>query len=910
MIAKNNRRGANAVERYLKEKGWQVVHRESRPGRTRQLFGVDGLNLGRQAAVYVQSKFPDGLYRHQIHALESLFTGQHTCLATGTASGKSAVFYCAALDLLQRQPGSKILAMYPMKALAREQEDRWKAAFAAACLPTSMVQRIDGDVPAASRAKLLREASVILATPDVCHAWLLPSLRQSHVWSFISSLCLVIVDEVHVYTGVFGSNSAFLFRRLQHAMTIAGKSAVYLAASATIRDPNGHLRMLFGKEFTVIGPDADTSPQYPLEVSMVEPPEARDLLTAVSDFAKYLASASSGRFIVFVDSRKQTELISSIVARERASGTEQEEDPIGAADEDSESGEEDGGSEDTVEPDAGGLPGSDHLQTLNVLPFRAGYEVHDRETIQRRLTDGSLRGVVSTSALELGIDIPDLSLAVLVGVPRSMTSLTQRIGRVGRQRPGKVIIVNDRSAYSESVFMEPQTLFQRPLGEGALYLENPRVQYIHAMCLSREGGEHEAACEAAHKRPEDCLLQEGVSWPQGFIDLCEKERTGQIPRDLQSMKSDAGESPHHTFPLRDVESQFEVQVRSRRDIQRCGSLSYGQVLREAYPGAVYYYTTTPYRVTFVNQKSRQVLARPERRYTTKPKLLPTMVFPNFSEDVFAAKRFGDAALVECHLQVREAVNGVTERRGPNEFTMPYPLERAGLKFRLDRFVRNYFSTGVLLCHPALAAPGVDRQALADAAYECFLIQIPFERQDISAAIGTIRAQWGHLAEGTPFIVFYDQVYGSLRLSGRLMDREVMVRVLEKVTELGSQDGLLHLNQATIQCAEAIFHDLANGVESTIAVGADDVPVPDTDRYTRVLNRGGRGVDLTRGNEDFVVEDVFFSPTGLRYRGRHPSDTDPTVTVTMPVTAIVPTPGEPMALYDAETGQLIPISTHN
>ena len=123
MIAKNNRRGANAVERYLKEKGWQVVHRESRPGRTRQLFGVDGLNLGRQAAVYVQSKFPDGLYRHQIHALESLFTGQHTCLATGTASGKSAVFYCAALDLLQRQPGSKILAMYPMKALAREQED-------------------------------------------------------------------------------------------------------------------------------------------------------------------------------------------------------------------------------------------------------------------------------------------------------------------------------------------------------------------------------------------------------------------------------------------------------------------------------------------------------------------------------------------------------------------------------------------------------------------------------------------------------------------------------------------------------------------------------------------------------------------------------------------------------------------
>ena len=626
------------MERYLKEKGWQVVHRESRPGRTRQLFGVDGLNLGRQAAVYVQSSSQTACIDIRSCARVAFHWPAHVLGNRHNIGEERGVLLCGSRSS-QRQPGSKILAMYPMKALAREQEDRWKAAFAAACLPTSMVQRIDGDVPAISRAKLLREASVILATPDVCHAWLLPSLRQSHVWSFISSLCLVIVDEVHVYTGVFGSNSAFLFRRLQHAMTIAGKSAVYLAASATIRDPNGHLRMLFGKEFTVIGPDADTSPQYPLEVSMVEPPEARDLLTAVSDFAKYLASASSDRFIVFVDSRKQTELISSIVARERASGTEQEEDPIGAADEDSESGEEDGGSEDTVEPDAGGLPGSDHLQTLNVLPFRAGYEVHDRETIQRRLTDGSLRGVVSTSALELGIDIPDLSLAVLVGVPRSMTSLTQRIGRVGRQRPGKVIIVNDRSAYSESVFMEPQTLFQRPLGEGALYLENPRVQYIHAMCLSREGGEHQAACEAAHKRPEDCLLQEGVSWPQGFIDLCEKERTGQIPRDLQSMKSDAGESPHHTFPLR--ESQFEVRggaaifsvVEVCRMGRCCGVFTRRCLLLHNYPIS-----------SHLRESEEPAGACPSWSVATPPSLNYYLRWSSrTSEDVFAAKRFGDAA---------------------------------------------------------------------------------------------------------------------------------------------------------------------------------------------------------------------------------------------------------------------------
>lgn len=127
------------MEHYLKEKGWQTVHTEARPGRTRELFDVEALGLGRRAAEYVQSKFPGGLYRHQVSALESLLSGKNTCLATGTASGKSAVFYCAALDLFQRQPGAKILALYPMKALAREQEDGWKAAFAAAHLPPSLV---------------------------------------------------------------------------------------------------------------------------------------------------------------------------------------------------------------------------------------------------------------------------------------------------------------------------------------------------------------------------------------------------------------------------------------------------------------------------------------------------------------------------------------------------------------------------------------------------------------------------------------------------------------------------------------------------------------------------------------------------------------------------------------------------
>jgi DEAD/DEAH box helicase domain-containing protein len=187
------------------------------------------------------------------------------------------------------------------------------------------------------------------------------------------------------------------------------------------------------------------------------------------------------------------------------------------------------------------------------------------------------------------------------------------------------------------------------------------------------------------------------------------------------------------------------------------------------------------------------------------------------------------------------------------------------------------------------------------------MRIPFERQDIRATTGIIRTKWGPVSEGTPFIAFYDQVYGSLRLSGRFLDREVASSVLEKVVELESQDGLLRLDEASLKCASALADDLANGAEAEVVPdGASVAGATDKSRYTPVLAPGGRGVNQVRNNEDFTVEGVFLSPSGLRYRGRHPSDTDRTVTVTVPVDSIIPTPGEPLAVYDTETGELVPL----
>jgi DEAD/DEAH box helicase domain-containing protein len=526
-------------------------------------------------------------------------------------------------------------------------------------------------------------------------------------------------------------------------MGMLGTRARYVCASATISEPRSHLRKLFGLDFTLVRTEVDTSPKYEVDIHLATPPKTTDLMSEVSKYLHHLATQTSTRFIAFVDSRKQAELISSIVAR----------------------------SDDNVKEEDGSHAASGHLAKLDVLPYRAGYEERDRDAIQDRLSRGTLKGVVSTSALELGMDIPHLDTAVLVGVPRSSTSLHQRIGRIGRHSGGGVVVLNTGDVYNEAVFADPKSLLSRPLAEGALYLENSRIQYIHALCLARDGGEHDRICSAlgvSGKQPFWSL----VSWPEGFVEACESERLGEISVDLQSMKAESGDDPNHVFPLRDVESQFKVELRQGPERRSLGSLSHGQLMREAYPGAVYYYTTQTFRVSWVHFHSKVVQVRREKRYTTKPQKLPTLVFPNLTDDnVHRSRKYSDLIVAECNLQVRESVSGFKERRGSSEFICDYPTDFSdtGVRFDLPRFTRNYFTTGVVITHPALDREGVEREALAALLYEAFFIQIPFERQDINFAADAHRAQRGPINEGSNFVAIYDQTYGSLRLTSRIMD---------------------------------------------------------------------------------------------------------------------------------------------
>lgn len=747
----------------------------------------------------------------------------------------------------------------------------------------SLIGRIDGSVPQGEREKIIKDASIIIMTPDVIHAWLLSNVSKPSIQAFLQTVELLVIDEAHTYSGVFGSNSAFLYRRLQHLISIAGGSYQIIAASATIKEPRRHLEKLTGVEFTVVDHTHETSPKKKMNIVLVDPPQTTDLLTSLSNVMRFLIQDTEYQFITFVDSRKQTEYIASIASRNNARESEVESDLA-----------------------------NDLTKTLPVYPYRAGYEEEDRNRIQGKLSTGDIRGVISTSALEMGIDIPHLNLGILVGVPNSGTSYYQRIGRIGRQQDGIILIVNNGSIQTASIFREPERLQEIPLSESTLYLENPRIQYIHTLCLARQGGEDESVRTIFDVDREEFMPE--ANFPETFINLCHSERIGEISAEFQTMKMQAGESPNHAYPLRDIDVQYRVAYRKGPHARALGSLRFDQVMREAYPGAIYYYQTETFRVGRIKRNERVIEVRREKRYTTKPTMLPRLIFPNLSEgNVLQSKKFGELTIVECNLQIRESIIGFTEKRGPQEFSVSYPLDTSlGFYFDTQRFTRFYFTSGVIIDHPSLHQ-GVNCPLLAEILYEAFFMVIPFERQDIHYGSDKHRAEREGFHKEGKFISIFDQTYGSLRLTRRFLDQHVIEKVFAYALDIAENDPRYTPYQEEIDVLKCIKMDVKNPAEKLVITNEDTLPVDEN--LTRVILPDSVGLNIKKDNEEFLIEGIFYHPkNGLYYRGRHLSQTSKRWTgkteqgrppvITVPISNLREIPGESkMGFYNYETGEV-------
>src|SRR3954462_12845480 len=388
------------------------------------------------------------LWSPQAEAIHAGWAGP-TIVTTGTASGKSLCFQLPTLDVLCRDARARALYLYPTKALAQDQA----RALNAFNVKNARLAIYDGDTPREQRSAIRRNSNIVLTNPDMLHLGILPN---HPAWgNFFSNLAIVVVDEAHVYRGVFGSHVGNVLRRLRRIAGAYGTEPRFLMASATIGNPGELAERLSGlDDFTLI--DQDGSPVTKRTIAMWNPPVTdeklgtrRSVLAEAADLLAELVTQDA-RTIVFMKSRKAVELMAKFTQNAL---------------------------EDLGHPEL----------AKRIAPYRAGYTPQQRRELERKLVAGELLGVVSTDALELGIDIGSLDAAICVTFPGTVASLRQMWGRAGRRGRGLAVYVAGEDALDQFFCRHPDEFLDRAVEAAILEHESEQIHLPHLLCAAHEG---------------------------------------------------------------------------------------------------------------------------------------------------------------------------------------------------------------------------------------------------------------------------------------------------------------------------------------------------------------------------------------------------------------------------------------
>jgi DEAD/DEAH box helicase domain-containing protein len=419
----------------------RLVHLEHLPGRPAR-----HAEPSRPLPAAIRAAFGgEPLWAHQAEAVDLARDGHHVVVATGTASGKSRCYQIPIAEAVADpiRPGTA-LVLSPTKALAHDQ----LRALAARELPGLVAGAYDGDAGPEEKAWVRDHANVVFTNPEMLHAGILPRHRK---WeSLVVRLRYVVVDELHVLRGVFGTHVAHLLRRLRRICHHYGADPTFVFCSATIGDPARLASALCGSPVTAV--TADGSPAGPRRFALVEPAAlggadgARASANSESAAVTAALVRSGHRAIAFCRSRKGTELVAADVNRRL--------------------------------PD--GMEGS-------VRSYRAGYLAEERRLIEHELAEGALRGVVATSALELGVDVGGLDACVMNGFPGTIASMWQQAGRAGRRgRESVAVLVGGDDQLDRYLLAHPDEVFSRPPEPSVVNTANPFILEPHLACAAYE----------------------------------------------------------------------------------------------------------------------------------------------------------------------------------------------------------------------------------------------------------------------------------------------------------------------------------------------------------------------------------------------------------------------------------------
>jgi len=507
----------------------------------------------------LESRGVDRLYAHQAEAVDAVRTGRDVVLATPTASGKSLAYTVPAMERAMDHRGTT-LYVAPQVALINDQAETLAAIAEDLGFASGVtVDRYTGQLSRSEkRAVRDRQPTVLLATPDMLHYGILPHAHRLWDW-FFERLETVVVDEVHEYRGIFGSHVALVLRRLNRLCERFDADPQYVCCSATIGNPVEHAATVTGRDpddYHLV--DADTSASGPTHWLCWNPPEyegeggwgsGRRRSAHVETKRLFVDLVERGlQTVVFTGARQTAERYATDSAKElRQRG----EDDLADA----------------------------------VVAYQAALTDDRRAEIEQGLHDGDVRGVWSTSALELGVDVGGLDAVLLDGYPGTRMATFQRGGRAGRGTdPSLVGLIAGEDQLDQYVVRNPHVLFEEDPERAVTNPANETILPDHVCAAARE----------SWLKPDDDR-HFGETFPALVSDL---EAAG----DLERRTTDDGmrwiygndDSPQHEMSLRTVGDR-DVQLRTR-DGDQIGSLSFGDALRDAHPGAIYHHQGTTYEV--------------------------------------------------------------------------------------------------------------------------------------------------------------------------------------------------------------------------------------------------------------------------------------------------------------------------
>ena len=548
----------------------QIVHEELIPARE-AVYGDLPSPLSEPLREALEKMGITRLYRHQAEAIARIRGGENTVIVTSTASGKTLCYNLPVLQRLLERPQAKAIYLFPTKALAQDQLRalRRLAGLHPELATLTHAGTYDGDTPTTTRRKLRNEANVILTNPEMLHQGILP--YHSRWGRFLSDLEYVVIDEIHSYRGIFGSNVANLLRRLRRICQHYGSAPTFVCCSATIANPKELAENLLGLPVALV--DNDGSPKGPKRFLLWNPPHldaAKMERRSSNQEAQELLVQLLRRGVQTI-AFARTRVVAELLYRYASESLER------------------------VNP----------LLADSIRAYRAGYLPEERREIERRLFSGELLGVTSTNALELGIDVGGLDAALIVSYPGTIASTWQQAGRAGRgANESLVILVGYNDPLDQYLMQRPEFVFGRSPEHAVVDPQNPYLLAGHLQCAVFE----------LPLREEDVVL----FGPQSAAIARILEETGR-------MKCIDGRWywSHQDFPaagvsLRSISDATYAIMDTASGNKVIGTVDAISAPEAVYPGGVYLHEADTYVVRKLDLEARAVyVERMEVDYYTQ-----------------------------------------------------------------------------------------------------------------------------------------------------------------------------------------------------------------------------------------------------------------------------------------------------